>query len=196
MAGDILHFYEAFYLDEILYCCKSVENSFKALNVALVANHKDCHSKEKGRGIKDTILREAQNLIGHAASLSKLLWPPSTKGKYERRGKKLRAALGITEESPLKCRLVRNAMEHFDERLDDYLAKGMFGIIFPKYVGEKPGENEPTHHLFRAFFTDVGEFEILGENIPLQPLVDEVMRIGNSLVTLNSKGGRLPVGDE
>ena len=132
-------------------------------------------------------------MIRHAASLSKLLWPPSTKGKYERRGKKLRAALGITEESPLKSRLVRNAMEHFDERLDDYLAKGMFGIIFPKYVGEKPGENEPAHHLFRAFFTDVGEFEILGENIPLQPLLDEVMCVGRSLVTLDSKGGRLPV---
>jgi len=192
MTEEIPSFYEVFYLDGMLYCCSSVESAFERLNPALKKIVDGAYSEDEEWEIKDIILCEAQNLIGHAASLSKYLWPPSKSGKYQRRGKKLRDALGVTEASPLKSRRVRNALEHFDEKLDDYLSEGMFGYIFPKWVDVKPTAGEPEHHLFRAFYIDVAEFEVLGENVPIQPLFDEVMDIGQKLVEFNSNGGRLP----
>lgn len=68
-------------------------------------------------------------LMAHAANVSKLLWPDLKRADHpkvaEARGKALRRRLGFPKsfkEHPLGQRGVRNALEHFDERLDDWVA--------------------------------------------------------------------------
>jgi hypothetical protein len=66
-----------------------------------------------------------QAILSASANLSKLLWgsddPRLTQAKREQREAErtaLRASLGVPDDSPLKSRTVRNAFEHFDEKLE------------------------------------------------------------------------------
>lgn len=59
-------------------------------------------------------------------------------------------------DSALRERGLRNAMEHFDERLDEYLATGVVGIVLPEDMDPMPAEGGERGHFFRAFFFDAG----------------------------------------
>jgi hypothetical protein len=60
-----------------------------------------------------------QAFLVAVGNLSKLLWPHS---KYGERGEFLRRELGVPDDSPLGPRTFRNHFEHFDERLEAWLA--------------------------------------------------------------------------
>jgi hypothetical protein len=105
----------------------------------------------------------------------------------------LKAAFGITEENSLKDRKVRNFMEHFDENLDDYLAKMLSGMIIPSYVGDKPGAKgglEPD--FFRAYYIPESTFCVLGLEYHIMPIVYEINELHKKLIKSNHDGGRLP----
>ena len=97
------------------------------------------------------------------------------------RAEELRAAYNVKAESPLKDRDLRNQLEHFDEKLDDYLKEGIVGYILPEYVGPSLERNGVPGHLFRAYYLDEGVFEVLGKQYKVQPIADEVMRLHNLL---------------
>lgn len=131
-----------------------------------------------------------QNIVCQGAALSQFFWPPRD-GIHKSRGDQLRESLSVENSSPLRNREVRNAIEHFNERLDSYLSEGAFGIIMPSYVGNEPCEDESLHHLFRAYFTDTAKFVILGIGVEVGPLFNEIMRIGEALEGCRDSGGRL-----
>lgn len=82
-------------------------------------------------------------------------------------------------------------MEHFDEYLDDYLSTVVAGQFIPEYLGPKPPDDRGPVRFFRAFFTTTGEFELLGKVFQIQPLVDEIGRLHNTLTRFNKEGSRL-----
>jgi hypothetical protein len=135
-------------------------------------------------------LDQCQNIIVQAASLSCYFWPTRKDRIHKNRGEALRLLFQMSEESSLKSRSIRNAISHFDERLDSYLEKEIFGYILPEYVGVTPDEEVP-HHLFRAYFIDSGVFSILGDECEIMPILEEVYRIHSVLNQLDSNGGRL-----
>lgn len=135
------------------------------------------------------ILNELQNMILQSAVLSRYFWP--VRKGHEARGKRLRETFAIDESSPLHNRDLRNALEHFDERLDKYVASGIVGYVFPEYVGSKPENDGVPGHFFRAYFVDSGEFRLLNEEFKMQPLADELFFLHHHLVTLDQSGGRL-----
>jgi hypothetical protein len=47
----------------------------------------------------------------------------------------MREALGVTDESPLKSRQVRNSFEHMAERLEDRLGEDSRGAILVRNIG-------------------------------------------------------------
>ena len=100
----------------------------------------------------------------------------------------------MTDESPLKDRELRNCIEHFDERLDHYLSKLIIGHIIPSYVGEAPEKCEVPQHIFRAYYSDIGTFVILGARYKIQPIVDEIFRLDRILRLCITDGCRLPRG--
>ena len=125
-------------------------------------------------------LDQLQNVALQGAGISRFFWPANK--KYEKRGEALRKAFGITDDSPLCSRDLRNRMEHFDEYLDDFLEECVAGQFIPDYFGPKPPKDRGPLRFFRAFFTNTGEFEILGSIFAMQPLVDEISRIHNLLL--------------
>lgn len=134
------------------------------------------------------IIDLAQSILRNGALISKYLWPIK-KLPYTQRGEKLREALNIQEPNPLQNKNVRNSLEHFDEKLDDYLAKPIAGNIVPSYVGKRPTEN--IYHFFTAYFIDEMIFSVLGEEILIDPVINELIRI-NALLEQYIVDGRLP----
>lgn len=121
-----------------------------------------------------------QNIIRNAALISKFLWPSEKKSYYTKRGESLRNILEITEPNVLQDKNVRNSLEHFDEKLDDYLFKCVAGNIMLSYVGSRPA-NEIIYHFFRAYYIYECVFKILDKEIDINPIIDELMMINDKL---------------
>jgi hypothetical protein len=121
------------------------------------------------------ILNHLQNVIAMGAALSRYFWP--AREGHEDRGTLLREQFQVSETSPLKSRDLRNAIEHFDEKLDVYFSRAVVGVVIPHYVGPSRAEGDVPGHLFRAYFTDTGIFQVLDKRFEMVPLVDEIIRI-------------------
>jgi hypothetical protein len=122
-----------------------------------------------------SVLNELQNIIVQGAAVSRYFWP--VKEKYRARGAELRGMYGVSDESPLRSRELRNAIEHFDEKLDDYLAQGVVGTIYPHYLGSEPPPSQVKRHFFRAYFTNNGVFQLLEHRVEVDPLAKELWRL-------------------
>ena len=84
----------------------------------------------------DNVYRELHSVLVHAGNVSKLLWPDHV-GKADKaarmsqRAERIRALLRVPDasERALRKRSLRNHLEHFDERFDDWAAQGPEGLI-------------------------------------------------------------------
>jgi hypothetical protein len=61
-----------------------------------------------------------QSLVIALGNISKILWPRNK--KYKNRGIELRTFLDVQDDSALRKRDLRNLLEHFDEKADDWFA--------------------------------------------------------------------------
>lgn len=140
---------------------------------------------------KGDLLDALQNIINHSGAISRFLWPPEAtprknkrlKDLHKKRADYLKKTFEISESSPLSNRGLRNAIEHFEERLDLYLSDGIVGHIFPSLILDKPEETEIPHHIFRAYYLTTGEFQILGERYEIEPIVSELVALHERLIT-------------
>lgn len=95
-----------------------------------------------GRGAISEVFSNAQSVANAAAMIAKILWPrvQKTSGETDEewvrrkalagmRGPALRKMLDLAGSSPLQNKDVRNAIEHFDERLDRRLASRDRNIV-------------------------------------------------------------------
>jgi hypothetical protein len=101
------------------------------------------------------------------------------------------SAQRFTDDNPLKSRNLRNAIEHFDEKLDDYLSARIVGYVFPQFFGSLPKSGGTPGHFFRAYYIDVGQFELLGKRYEVEPLAKELLRLNEALAKCDREGGRL-----
>jgi hypothetical protein len=138
---------------------------------------------------EDDVLNHLQNVILQAGSLSKYCFP--SRNGHEARANTIKAALGVTDASPLKNRDVRNSLEHFDERLDEYLANGAVGYFFAQYVGPEPAAGGVPSHIFRAYYVNNDTFLLLGVRYHFGPIATELMRVHKELQRCFDDGGRL-----
>jgi hypothetical protein len=66
------------------------------------------------------------------------------------------------------------------------------GVILPTYVGPLGEQQEVPTHFFRAYYTDIGVFEILGERFEMAPILEEVDELHDRLLTASCNGSRIP----
>jgi hypothetical protein len=181
--------YEAFYISSMLFNTQSAYASIGA--VASVIDHiANVESDDPFTDIdQHSVLNELQNVVVQGAAVSRYFWP-IRKG-HEQRAKQLRSAFNITEESPLFSRSLRNDIEHLDEKLDRYLATGITGHILPEYFGPSSQSPGVPIHFFRAYFLDVGEFQLLDKRYKIQPLADAIADLHQALEQRDGRGGRI-----
>lgn len=177
--------FEAFYITSLLFCTESALSSASAVMELLMDTHDGNFDFPP-----QPALDQLQNVANQGAAISRFLWPSNK--KYERRGAFLRSVFKVSDSSSLRERKLRNMVEHFDEYLDDYLEECFAGRIIPDYFGSKPlGQRVPVK-FFRAYFTNTGEFEVMGQIFRIQPIVDEIQRIHNLLIEYDKNGSRFP----
>ena len=180
---EIFPFCECCYIESMLFITESALRSLDSANLALKQMAEGTDNLNMGQ-----TLNHLQNIIVQGAALSRYFWP--VRKAHCKRGEILRKAFNITNASPLKSRDLRNEIEHFDEKLDSYLADGIVGIILPHYIGPLRESSGVPTHLFRAFYTDKAVFEILGKRFEINPITEEIARIHTMLSQASSNGGR------
>lgn len=144
----------------------------------------------------DEIFSNARTMANAAAMISKILWPgelrrhkDEEKPSFARRkalaglrGPELRRMLSIPDVSPLENKGVRNAIEHFDERLDRRLSSPDRNIwtrnVGPRGAYKMPGTSEPF--LLEHYDDHSGEYIILNDSL----IVPEVAQAMEDLLAM------------
>lgn len=178
--------YQAFYIHSMLFNTESARSSIEAVNSVMHVVFENSPENPLAAIPVHHVLDHLQNVTLQAAALSRYFWP--VRNAHEWRGTQLRAVFEVSDQSPLKSRDLRNAIEHFDEKLDKYLEEGIVGQIFPEYVGPFPESDGVPVHLFRAYYIDKGLFELLGHRYEMNPIAAEVIRIHAELKRMAKSG--------
>ena len=185
----IVPYCEAFYIHSIMYSAQRCLESF------------DKYNKLKNEEVSpEYLICILQEAVGHAAALSRYFWPspggkknePNQRNLKENRGKKLCRAFGLDKTSALYNRDLRNAWEHFDERLDFYLLENDSGYFFPNCLVDNHAlADDPTGHIFKLLDPEAECLVLMGKKYFFIPIYEEVLRIFNMAKEAESKGGRL-----
>ena len=132
-----------------------------------------------------------QEALTHSAALSRFFWPARKDKLHLTRASKL-CSLFKMSKSVLEQRHLRNALEHFDERLDMFLLEDVSGAFFPgplvepHTLADKPGE-----HIFRMVDPFSFVFILLGEKYEFLDIWKEVRRVRALATRFDSNGSRL-----
>jgi hypothetical protein len=136
------------------------------------------------------IFLAVQGVLTSAALISKLLWmsqpqrregctcPPEEAddarfAQAKRRCKALRKALGIANEMPELNRRVRNSLEHYDDRMDRWLAADD-ATIYATGVGPPDSVGDGTQGFMRGFDPPTMTASVRGDSISLPELMGAV----------------------
>jgi hypothetical protein len=115
--------------------------------------------------------------LGSLANISKVFFPPSSRSQARRRGRQMREAFGVQDDSLLKERALRDAFEHFDERIDRWFQHNMDRPFADRNVappgGIVIGRMGPADFM-RHFDPTTNVVSVLGDALDLQALVQEV----------------------
>ena len=131
------NFLQLVYVGEIKTQCRFALNAVGALNHALrqlaidSPNHRQAHSF-----FHSEVFRQTHSFLTHASNVSRLFWPAlptrrnsETHAAYEARVSSLdrvqravclRRLYQLGDDHPLRNRTLRDHLEHYDERLDDW----------------------------------------------------------------------------
>lgn len=162
--GIVPH-YEAFYIQSIIYAAGRADEAF------------NCFKEEvSGPQSEAIIVATIQEALTHAGALSRFFWPPQKAGKLGvSRGQRLCKAFSLDDSSPLRNRDLRNAFEHFDENLDQFLLQNDSGYFFPgPMVGEHILADDEIGHIFRLVDPTQGICVLLGQKFKFFPIHTEV----------------------
>lgn len=127
------------------------------------------------------LISEIQEAITHVGALSRFYWP-SSMGKKDQfhaqkmaRGKQLRNRYGISDDSPISDRKLRNAWEHFDEKLDIYLLTNDTGAFFPDPIlNSHTLADDENGRVFKLLDIKNECLVLLGKKFFFKPIRDEV----------------------
>ena len=174
-SGGILPQYDAFYNLSVSYLAEQGKQAF------------DRYVGQVESGCSpDELIATVQTAVGHAAALSRYFWPSISRSERGtavgqlriERGKRLCNTFTVTDESPLHRRPLRNAWEHFDERLDDYLLSVDAGVFMPTgLIGEHTVADDPIGHVFKLLDPDAECLVLLNKKYFFGPIRAEVKRI-------------------
>lgn len=159
--------YAAFYIQAILYAAGRAAASFKRFSSVLQSNADPVE-----------VVASIHEALGHTAALSRFFFPADKRPLARARAANLRKKFAIGNASPLLDRELRNALEHFDERLDDYLLGDIAGYIFPSpMIDDAELADDPAGHIFRLVDPAKEIFVLLGTKHHFGAVRTEVQRV-------------------
>lgn len=187
--GGILPYCEALYIHSILYTANQCQQAF--------SRYVDARSTALP---PEDLIAAVQTAVGRAAVLSRYFWPSGTDGIYsdsdsrlrKLRGERLRTSFQVTDRSPLCNRDLRNAWEHFDEKLDRFLLATTAGVFLPSGIlGNHSLADDPLGHVFKLLDTEAECLVLLNKKYFFGALRAEVDRITAMATESDRNGARL-----
>jgi hypothetical protein len=141
------------------------------------------------------VFRGLHSFLAHTSNMSRLLWPPvpgrrkqeseahfqARLAKFPRvsRANELRLLLGLgPDEHPLRSRQLRDHLEHFDERLDEWAATSSDHDFVLEHIGPETeiGHLAPGDRV-RSFDPDLVVFCLRGERFDVGSLVRDIRQL-------------------
>ena len=137
--------------------------------------------------------RTVHSFLTHLSNVSRLIWPPAFTGKKKQcfcnktcdaracrhcvarsRAETIQEALGLTGENHvLKSRTLRDHLEHFDERLDEWEQNSPNRNFVQDYIGPRGGIGGIAESdMMRQLDPQTGDFIFRGEIFSLVALAD------------------------
>ena len=179
--GGIQPMFEAFYIQSIIYAAERAEIAF--LKFEQVAQ------EDAQPAVVFALVQEG---LTHAAALSRFFWPMGKTDLSKSRGAKLREAFSLDDSSPLRQRRLRNAIEHFDEDLDQFLLADRFGYFFPSPIVDNQSlADEVAGNIFKLVDPARGICVLLGEKYEFNLIRGEVQHVLNAAIEMDTNGSRL-----
>ena len=127
-----------------------------------------------------------QSILIAAGNVSKILWPPRKKSAP--RGAMLRELLDVDDSNPLSERNFRNHFEHYDERIEDWLASKNSAIYVDSNIGPPTGFlRQFPENLHRGYDPSTQILTFRGESMSLESILralDEIRQKCRSITHL------------
>jgi hypothetical protein len=123
-------FLQEIYLGQVKDECEQCFRAIAAMNAIIE------------RGGQGDFFQHALDLVHHAASISRIFWPPGGRNKNStkrahRRGQFLRDLLALSSGHSIQDRTLRDHFEHFDERLDAWAESSRYRNIVQRFIGPR-----------------------------------------------------------
>jgi hypothetical protein len=133
----------------------------------------------QNEGSEAEAARLLHDALTHSAAVSRFFWPPKKSGALAAyRGEKLREIYKIDETSALFNRDLRNELEHFDEKLDNWLREIPVGpIIASPIFADHTIVDEGFGHAFKVVDCNNDIFVILGRKYDFGKICREVVSL-------------------
>jgi len=168
------------------------ELAHQASHVILAADMVEHELQQVASQGADRVYFALHALVAAAANISRLLWPTAPRIRkpaldWRRRGAVLRALVRADESSVLRPRAVRDHIEHYDERLDDYVASGVRARtdrnVGPIGAYAEMGMAEPQRH----FDPDTWELSFGGDHLNVRAARREAERLRDAATQVLSQ---------
>lgn len=195
---------QSIYVSEISVQCELAILAGKNLNY-FVENKADDRDNE--------IFRNIHSFLTHAGNVSRIFWPDVPKRKKDeseedydvrigekderavakrQRGDCIKEIFNMPETSCLRVRALRNHLEHFDERLDDWRRTTKknnmcMNVIGPPDIMALGGDPKD---IMRWFNIENGQYVFRGESFDLNTIYDEIKRVYELSVEISSRLAR------
>lgn len=182
--GGIVPYHEILYIRAIEFAAAKARDAFAEFESRLAA-----------LAAAELIVFELQEALSHAAAVSRFFWPASTSVLSQARGSKIRTAFAIGDDHPLRSRELRNAIEHFDERLDGFLAIDPMGEIFDLVVGTHDLVARKATHVLRLVDPAAKVVVLFGQVHDYGRIEEAIGQSHKRCARMDANGGRLHHGD-
>ena len=185
------------YLSEAKAQCNFGTNAIKALNNVLprLMNAGQDGNLDLRNTLHAEVFRTIHSFLTHASNVSRLFWPAQPKHRKNEsdeayaarcaaipkiiRGKILRTEVGLPDnEHALKSRKLRDHLDHFDERLDQWQNESVQRNYVQDFIGPEGSiVGTDDGDMMRWFDPPVKKMRFRGEEFDLQALADALVDV-------------------
>ncbi|MEP0824819.1 MAG: hypothetical protein HRF40_04980 [Nitrososphaera sp.] len=180
---------QKYYLNELSAQCQFALDAYADIQrlSSIIKSESKKHTAKDSRDL----FRHLHSLFTHAGNISKLLF---NRGKGKLRSEFLRKTLNIPDTGHLlESRTFRNHLEHYDERLDEWI-NDWVKHNYPEYFNTLSLlGNEQTHNIstlgseeMRVFNYSTMRFIFQNDSFDIIQLIDVIREIHNNLTKLGA----------
>lgn len=189
-------FTKKIFVGELEKQCRFASNAIGQLNFSLKHLNPPGLEQEKSAFFHSEVFRGIHSFLTHASNVSKILWPGTipkqkrteTDNQYQERIRKIKRAvlratelrdeLRLPEEHILKSRKLRNHLEHFDDRIDDWEEHSGNKNFAQDIIGpENAIVGLDKKDMMRWFNQTNGTFLFRGETFSLQNIATAIEKL-------------------